>query len=210
MSSQELLAATRDALERNGFEVHVHATPDLAVADILTRIPSPATVGRCGSMTVENMGLWDRLARRGNPVFNPYLPELSVEAKEAVRRQAQHADVLLTGTNAITRDGRLVNIDGVGNRVSAQIFGPKQVVIVAGRNKIVEDVHAAIHRIKTVACPPNARRIKVETPCALDHPCPKPDGCRSPGRMCNATVILERRPRLTPIRIHLIDADLGY
>lgn len=211
MSIGQWLEQTRQALERNGFEVHVHATPEQAVPEILARLPAGASIGRCGSVTVERLGLWSALADRGHPILDPYVPGFTNEQKEAVRRQTQHADVLLTGTNAITTDGHLVNIDGVGNRVSAQIFGPRQVVIVAGWNKIVAGgVPAALARIKQVACPQNARRLDLDTPCARDLPCPPPDGCCSPRRMCNAVVILERRPRLTPIRIHLVAADLGY
>ncbi len=198
------------ALRANGFTVTVHASRTQAVEAILAEIPAKATIGRCGSVTCTDLGLYDALSHRGNPVIDPYQPMLTPEEKDAMRRKTQQADVLLTGTNAVTLDGKLVNLDGVGNRVSAQIFGPGKVIIVTGRNKITNDVHAAIKRIKTVACPQNARRLKLETPCAFDRECPKPDGCRSPQRMCNALVVLERQPRLTPISIHLIDEDLGY
>ncbi|MFZ2960473.1 MAG: lactate utilization protein [Candidatus Ozemobacteraceae bacterium] len=210
MMHPDKLQTLAKKLESNGFEVHIHADRAAAVPVILAKIPTNATIGRTGSATCAALGLYDRLGERGNTIFDPYLPELSDEEKEKIRRRAQQADVLLTGTNAITELGHLVSIDGVGNRVSAQIFGPRQVVIIAGTNKVAADLPAAIKRIKTLACPPNAKRLKLETPCAHDKPCPPPDGCRSPGRMCNATVIHERRPRLTPIRIHLINEDLGF
>lgn len=210
MGIPELMQTLGRQLQANGFEVRLHADRSEAVREILAAIPKTASIGCSGSMTCNELGLWESLKASGNTIFDPYLPEFTPEQKYAVRCQAQHADVFLTGTNAITHAGHLVNIDGVGNRVSSQIFGPKQVVIVVGINKIAPDLPAALNRIKTQACPKNARRLKLETPCAYDRPCPPPDGCRSPGRMCNATTILERQPRLTPIRIHLVNEPLGY
>lgn len=198
------------ALAGNGFSVQVHPDRARAVQAILEEIPEKVSIGRSGSVTCTDLGLYDRLVHRGNPLIDPYQPHYTPEEKDAARKRAQHADIMLTGTNALTLDGKLVNIDGVGNRVSAQIFGPGKVIIVAGRNKVTEDVHLAIRRIKTVSCPQNARRLKLETPCGCGHSCPKPDGCRSPQRMCNVLVIIERQPRLTPISIHLIDEDIGY
>ncbi len=199
-----------DKLREHGFSVTVHSTVDDVAGAVLSEIPSNAVVNRCGSVTCGQLELFEKLAARGNRINDPYEPTLDDASRIRVRRAGLTADVLLTGTNAITVDGKLVNIDGVGNRVAGQIFGPGKVVIVAGRNKVVSDVPAAIRRIKQEACPKNARRIGVQTPCAHDRPCPAPDGCSSPQRMCNATVILERRPRLTSISIHLVDADLGY
>lgn len=204
------LESVADKLREHGFEVTVHSTADDVAGAVLAEIPANAVVNRCGSVTCGQLELFEKLAARGNRINDPYEPTLDDEARARVRRAGLTADVLLTGTNAITLDGKLVNIDGVGNRVAGQIFGPGKVVIVAGRNKIAIDVPAAIRRIKQEACPKNARRIGVQTPCAHDRPCPAPDGCSSPQRMCNATVILERRPRLTSISIHLVDADLGY
>jgi len=210
MAIPESVQTLARQLEANGFEVRLHVDRAEATREILASIPVSSSVGVSGSMTVTDLGLWDSLKARGNNLLDPYLPEFTVEQKFAVRRQAQHADVLLTGTNAITHAGHLVNIDGVGNRVSAQIFGPAQVIIVTGINKIAPDLPSALKRIKTESCPKNARRLKLETPCAYDRPCPPPDGCRSPGRMCCATTIMERKPRLTPIRIHIINEELGY
>jgi len=204
------LKTVADRLREHGFDVSVHETKEAAAAAVLAEIPIDATVSRCGSVTCDELELFERLAARGNRIIDPYDPTLDDAAKTRVRRAGLTADVLLTGTNSVTGDGKLVNIDGVGNRVAAQIFGPARVIILAGRNKIVPDVPAAITRIKREACPKNARRIGIQTPCAHDRPCPAPDGCSSPQRMCNATVILERRPRLASISIHLIDADLGY
>jgi len=115
-------------------------------------------------------------------------------------------DVLITGTNAITTDGKLVNIDAVGNRVAAMIFGPKKVIIVVGRNKIVKDVKEALHRIKNVIAPYHAKTKDFATPCAQTGKC---SDCSSNRRICSVTTIMEKKPWRTDITIVLIDEDLG-
>ncbi|HNV69507.1 MAG TPA: lactate utilization protein, partial [Candidatus Ozemobacteraceae bacterium] len=150
------------ALKANGFTARLHADRHQAVQAVLAEIPDKVSIGRCGSVTCTELGLYDRLVHRGNLLIDPYQPHLTPEEKDATRRKTQQSDVLLTGTNAVTLDGKLVNIDGVGNRVTAQVFGPGHVIIVIGRNKLVTDVHAAIRRIKTIACPLNAKRLKLE------------------------------------------------
>ena len=117
-------------------------------------------------------------------------------------------DLFLTSANALTADGRLVNVDGNGNRVAASIFGPKRVVFVVGRNKIVDGgIDAAIDRIKREACPPNCRRLNKKTPCAATGVCAD---CSSPDRICSVTVVMDRRPSRTDVQVLLVDEDLGY
>lgn len=206
---RETIEKVCQQLKKNEFTVKFFETEDDAVADILRFIPMESSVARCGSVTCTELGLFDDLKKRGNKVIDPYETSLSPAEKASMRKKLQTANILLTGTNAITMDGKLVNIDGVGNRVALQIFGPDHVIIVAGVNKIAEDVPSAIKRIKSEACPQNARRLELKTPCAQGIPCPS-NGCESPDRMCRATVILEKRPRMTPITIYLIDKSLGY
>jgi hypothetical protein len=113
----------------------------------------------------------------------------------------------LTGTNAVTLDGILVNIDGNGNRVGAMIFGPKKVIIVVGRNKIVDgSAEDAIARIKEWASPPNAMRLSKQTPCAVTGIC---SDCDSPQRICRITTILDRKPTLTDIHVLVVNEDMG-
>lgn len=197
------------SLENNGFKVRFFSDENEARQAILDEIDAKATIARCGSVTCTDLGLWESLSQRGNEIIDPYRPELSAEEKDRERKRLLTADVLLTSSNAITEDGKLVNIDGVGNRVALQVFGPDLVVIVAGTNKITPNLHEALKRIKTVACPQNARRLGLATPCAQNIPCPE-NGCESPQRMCRATVIIEKQPRLTPTSIYLIDKSLGY
>ena len=121
---------------------------------------------------------------------------------------AANAPSSAASANAITADSRIVNIDGRGNRVAASVSGPKKVVYVIGRNKIVEGgIDAAIARIKAKACPPNCVRLGKKTPCAATGKCAD---CDSPDRICKVTAIFDRRPTGTPTAVYVVDADLGY
>ncbi|GAB4274409.1 MAG: lactate utilization protein [Candidatus Rifleibacteriota bacterium] len=196
-------------LIKNGFNAMFFSNEKEAVRQIIAEIPVDASIARCGSVTCTELGLFDLLKERGNEIIDPYLPGLSNEEKALERKRLKTANILLTGTNALTEDGKLVNIDGVGNRVSLQIFGTDKVIIVAGTNKVCKNTESAIKRIKSVACPLNARRLNLSTPCSKNIECPE-DGCDSPDRMCRVTTIIERCPRLTPISIYLIDKQLGF
>ena len=193
------------ALVRKGFTVHHAATAKEAADIALNLIPEGASVGFGGSVTVRDMNLYETLQAAGHPVHWHWKND---ESKPAVFANAAKADVYLTSTNAITADGCLVNIDGTGNRVGAMIAGPKQVIIIAGSNKIVNGgVPQAIARIKTVACPQNARRLALDTPCASLDRCDAANCTRS---MCNVTSIIEKPVGGHKITIILVDEELGY
>jgi hypothetical protein len=117
------------------------------------------------------------------------------------------SDLFLSSVNAITLNGELVNIDGIGNRVNSINFGPGKVILVVGYNKIVDDVQEAIHRIKNFAAPLNARRLKIDVPCAKVGKCVD---CNSPNRICRVIVIHERKPSLTDILVILVGEELGF
>lgn len=128
------------------------------------------------SLTLKEIGVLRALEERGGNLLNPWRPGIGREESMALRRRAFTADVFLTGTNALTLDGKLVNIDGLGNRVAAMIFGPKKVIVVAGINKVVKDVEEALWRIKNIAAPVNAR--KHDFPAELRPPCSDGGFCR--------------------------------
>ena len=160
---------------------------DAAVKMVFDMIPPEARVGMGDSMTLRQIGIIDELRRRGN----------------IVRSQS---DVFLTSSNAVTLDGKLVNIDMTGNRVSSMIYGPKRVIVIAGMNKIVPGVDEAIHRIKNVIAPYHARTAGAKTPCAVDGYC---TDCKSPGRICSVTTIIEKKPRVTDLAVIIVGEDLG-
>lgn len=116
-------------------------------------------------------------------------------------------DLFLTSTNALTLTGNLVNIDGTGNRAASMFFGPRKIIIIAGRNKIVGSIEEGLNRIKMYAAPANARRLNLSTPCASTGFCAD---CNSPERICRITTILERKPLLTDIHVLVVNEDLGF
>jgi hypothetical protein len=127
--------------------------------------------------------------------------------KDEICRQEMVSDVFLTGSNAITRDGKLYNVDGKGNRVAAMIFGPKQVIVVAGINKVVADLAAAEERVKQIAAPINCLRIGAPNPCVKTGYCMD---CDSQRRICNAAVTLHKQPSASKITVLLIGEMLGF
>ncbi len=200
-----LMTNTIYALVRKGFTVHHAATKAEAASIVMGLIPEGASVGFGGSVTVRDMGLYATLKEQGHPVYWHWEND---EPKPDVFVRAANADVYLTSSNAITADGCLVNIDGTGNRVGAMIAGPKQVIVIAGSNKLVAGgVPQGIARIKSVACPLNARRLGKDSPCALTGKC---DAAHCECSMCNVTSIIERPVGGHKITIILMDEEMGY
>ncbi|RKY13431.1 MAG: lactate utilization protein [Planctomycetota bacterium] len=201
-----MLEEVASALRRNNFVAHIAANRKEALQKALSLIPEGATVGLGGSVTNQEIGLLAAL-REGNwRLIDQYEEGIGAEESMSRRRKGVVADVFVCGTNAVTKQGWLVNVDGIGNRVAGLIFGGKKVVVVVGRNKVVEDLDAAWERIRRIA-PRNAARVGAPTPCAKDGVC---HDCNSPRRICNIYVVLRRS--LTPDRVHviLVDEDLGY
>ena len=195
------------ALMNNGFSATYCRTAEEAAAAILDQVPEGASVGIGGSWTVGELGLLDELDARGHRILNHGRAGLSKEEKNEIRRQQLTCDVFLSGTNAVTMEGELVNMDGTGNRVAAMIFGPGKVIVVAGVNKIVKDLSAAMVRIKTIAAPINNRRLGLPNPCVQTGECMD---CQGPTRICNVTTILHKKPLLSDIHVFIVGEDLGF
>lgn len=172
---------------------------------LLNEIQSDMTVGIGGSMTIEEMNLHEELIEAGNTVYSHWKTD-PLKMPET-RKKASRADVYLTSTNALTEDGELINIDGVGNRVSSMFYGPDKTIIICGINKISPDLISGIDRIKSVACPQNARRLNRKTPCAETGQC---NECHSPDRMCNVTTIISGKPTEIELKVYIVGEDLGY
>ncbi len=198
-----------EALRKNNFDaVYV---PDAAQARdaIAALIPEGATIGFGGSVSLASIGIFDTLKQGAYQPINPPWTEagISLEERTARRKLAMTADVFLAGTNALTVDGKLVNTDATGNRVTGMIFGPKKTIVVAGINKLVRSLDEALERVSQVAAPPNCKRMGLETPCAITGEC---SDCRSPQRICCATVILHRKPRALDFIVVLVGEELGF
>lgn len=197
---------TARALEQNGFRVTVCGNGADAVGRVEEAARDVRTVGFGGSMAAVELDLPGRLAELGKECLVHGAAGLTPEQRLAVMRRQLTCDLFLTGANAVTEDGKIVNIDATGNRVGAMTFGPGHVIVLAGSNKIVADPVEALRRIKARAAPPNARRLSMKTPCAETGVC---SDCRSPDRICRVVHIMERRPRLTDVEVLLIRRPFG-
>jgi hypothetical protein len=195
-------------LEKRRMEGSYAANAAQALEEVLAMIPHKATVFRCGSITTTSMGLWKRIAALPEVnVIDPFKHGLTHHESMAERRKGINADIMISSSNAITLDGRLVNLDGLGNRVAAMMFGPEKVILVVGMNKVAPDVDTAIARIKLYAAPVNAIRIGVEAPCTGDGLC---HDCRSAERICNMWSIIEGHRKKNRIHVKLVGEVLGY
>ena len=180
------------ALKRRGYEAVAVATKAEALAEVLKEAETAQSVGWGGSESVKEIGARDALMASG----------------KEIRDHQLQMDLFLLSANAMTEDGVIVNIDGTGNRVAASIYGPKRVVYVVGRNKLVAGgVLEAIARAKKCACPPNCRRLAKKTPCAELGVCAD---CDSAVRICKVTAIFDRCPSRTSTKVILVDETLGY
>ena len=205
------LEACREALQRNNFTAFVAETPDAARRVFVKEILPGLAVDSAAwgdSMTLETTGILDEIRRHpGVELIETF--DSSASRKELLerRRRALLVDLFLAGSNAVTEAGQLVNLDMVGNRVGGITFGPRIVVIVAGRNKIVSDLESAVRRIKDYAAPANAIRHEGwKTPCIKTGRCMD---CSSPQRICNTWVIAEKSYPKERIKVILINEDLG-
>lgn len=195
------------ALTKNNFKAIYVKTRDEAVREALKLIEPNATIGVGGSATVKELGLPDMLEGQGHVVFDHGKPGLSREEVLEMRRKQLTSDVFLTGTNAITLDGKLVNVDASGNRVAAMIFGPKKVIIIAGVNKIVDNVEAAERRIQLYAAPINNKRLNRQNPCIATGVCMD---CQSASRICNITTVIHKKPSVTDATVIIVGEQMGY
>lgn len=189
-------------LEKRGFTPHVF--PDRkAAADYLAENIHGVTVGIGGSVTVQELDVYDRLSEDNTVHWNWRNPQPDT------RKKAAEAEVYLTSANGVSESGELVNIDGFGNRVAPTLFGPKKVYFIVGKNKVEPDIHAAIRRARNVAGPLNARRLGKKTPCAVGEL--KCHDCSSPERICNGEVVLRGRPTsIGECHVLIVEEDLGF
>lgn len=214
-------------LRRNNIEAVFAPDRSAAVDIILEMIPEESTIGFADSVTLDQIGLFDRLHTR-NPaeLLQPMLHDENgysvypLEERFELQRRVLTSDVYICGTNAVTLDGKLVSTDGAGNRVAPMIFGPRRTIFVAGANKIVANVEAARERIKRICAPTNIRRhiekhhaerFFGELPCAKTGFCAD---CKLPQRICAMTVIIECSGVLQSIggekkRVVIVGEELG-
>jgi hypothetical protein len=194
------------ALEKNNMSGFYVKTKDEAREKILNLIPEGTSVGYGGSVSLEQSGILESLRKGNYRLIDRSVPGLTREQTFQLRKDSLTARVFLMSTNALTMDGKLVNIDGYGNRVAALSFGPARVIILAGVNKIVPDLEAAISRIKNYVCPLHAHRMELPVPCATTAECAD---CRSRDRFCCITNIVEYQLNKERITVIICGEELG-
>ena len=182
--------------ELHGFSYRYFETRSEAAA-YLAQQTAGKFVSFGGSMTLDEMNLYDILK-----------PHADVRWHWKGDGYVQDAEIYITSANAISETGEVVNIDGAGNRVSATLYGPKQVFFVCGINKIAPDLSAAIERAQNIAAPKNAQRLGVKTPCAVNGD--RCYDCKSPQRICRGLVVLWEAIRSCETEVVLVDEPLGY
>jgi L-lactate utilization protein LutB len=204
------LAEVKEALEANNFEVFLAANRDEAKRIVLEEIVPKTGAKSCswgGSMTITVAGIYEALkSSQTMKIIDTFDRNLPAEEVLERRRQSLLVDLFITGTNAVTETGQLVNLDMIGNRIGGITFGPKQVVILVGRNKVVADLEEAMYRIKNYTAPANAMRLDRKTPCIKTSRC---EECNSPERICNTWTITEKSWPRGRVKVVLINEDLG-
>ncbi len=196
-----------EVLKKNNFYAHYVASKEEAAQKALALVGESQSIGVGGSVTIRELGIIERLEQEGKEILDATVPGYSPEENIAIRHKQFISDCFLCSTNAITLDGKLVNTDSTGNRVGAMAFGPKKVVIVAGTNKIVKDMQAAMERIEMYVAPMNNRRMNRSTPCTQSGMC---IDCSSDIRLCNITTIIKKQPPRSNINIIIVGEELGY
>ena len=192
-------------LQNRHFAAYYCATKEDALAKALELIPKGASVGWGGVMSAAQIGLLDAV-RQGDYRAIDRERCTDPEDKRKAEREAMFADVFLTSANGLSLSGEMVNIDGYGNRVSAIVFGPKEVLVIAGMNKVVDDLEGAMKRARTVAAPLNQQRFSGPTPCTQTGTCAD---CKSERCICNQILVTRHCRPVGRIKFILVGEDLG-
>ena len=191
---------------QRGIEGHYFENSKSLIPFLKELVPAGSLVAWGGSMTLEETGVLDFLRKGNYKVIDRDTAE-NPEKLLQLNINAFSADYYFAGTNAITMDGKLVNIDGRGNRIAAMSYGPKNVIVVSGINKIVADEEEALLRIKNYAAPLNAIRLSKTTPCVSSGEC---ECCFDSGCICSYTVITRRSHTPGRLKVFIVGEALGY
>lgn len=201
-----LLKQAVEGMRKNGFEVVEVRTAAEACDYLLGRITAGASVGVGGSVSVRDTGVLTALAQKGCKVYTSW--GAKPEDVPMIRENSRRADVYLSSANAVTRTGKLVLVDGIGNRVGAVCDGPRDVYFVVSHSKVVDGgINTAVARIKKTACPQNTRRLGIDTPCARTGNC-EGDACQD--SICRLTLAVDRVPKNRRMTVVFVEEALGY
>lgn len=211
-----VLERTADALRRNHMDVVCVGTAAEVVPTLCTMLQAGDTVAVGGSRTLEETGVLSLLRNGEYQFLDRYAAGLTPEQVRELFVASLGADVYLCSANAVTEQGEIYCVDGNANRIAALCYGPRTVVLIVGKNKIVPDLQAAYRRVKTVAAPRNTARLGCDTPCAKNGVCCAADsadptkGCSSPARICCSYLTLAQQRTAGRIKVILVDESLGF
>lgn len=206
----EQIKKTMEALSKNNMKPYFVETKDEAKELALSLMPKGSSVSNGGGETLTEIGLLQAVKE------NPDLSYIDRSVDPEAMRKAFFADFYLSSTNAVTEDGLLYNVDGNSNRVAALCYGPKEVIIVVGKNKIVKNLQEAKDRVRSIAAPKNTKRLNCETYCKEKGHCVLEDGleegygCNSAGRICCSFLVSGQQRHIDRIKIIIVNEDLGY
>ena len=215
---ENYMEKTMNALRHNNMAAYYVEDEKEATALAFSLITENASVAVGGSVTLAALGIIDRL-RSGKYHFLDRYADMDDAARDAVFKASLSADVLLTSSNAITENGELYNVDGTCNRIGGITYGPKSVIVIAGKNKIVPDLNAAVLRVKTIAAPLNCKRLSRHTYCFEKGVCASiaagkgaemTAGCQSPDRICRSYVVTGPQAVKDRIKVILVNKELGF
>ncbi len=199
------------AMEQRNMSAAIHTSLEETLEAVMKEIPDGSLVGLGGSMTLEELGLVDRLREESGRIYllDRYRDSLAPAELEEIKRRTLTCDVFICSANAVTMQGELVYADGEGNRIAAVLYGPQKVIVVIGINKLVSDIEEGYWRIREVAAPMNAKRMGADTPCRETGFCDE-ENCDRKERICNILTIVESQNDPERMSVHLVTQALGY
>jgi L-lactate utilization protein LutB len=201
------LTVAMKALRNNRIGAYFAADKEELITLLNTFIPNESLVGCGDSVTLEELGVFDELRSRDIQFLDKYVSTLTKEEKREIYRKNFYADTFVTGTNAVTMDGKLFNIDGNGSRVAPMLYGPDQILVVVGTNKLVKDMEEAINRTRQIAATLDAKRLKKGTPCTVLDRC---IDCSHKNRICNDFVLIAGQFIEERIKVIFVEGDFGF
>lgn len=204
---EERIRKTLQNLQRRNMGGYFVETREELLSLIPTLVRKGETVGCGDSVTLEETGVFDLLRNGDYTFYDKHQPGLTSEQKREIYLKNFTADTFFTGVNAVTMDGKLFNIDGNGSRVAPMLYGPKQVLVVAGINKLTESAESAVLRARQIAAPLDAKRLHKDTPCVKLGKCVD---CSHPQRICNDFVLIAGQFVKDRIKVIFINGNYGY
>jgi hypothetical protein len=201
------ISITMENLAKHNMASYFGENKTELIALLSRLIPAASSVGCGDSVTLEQCGVFDFLRSGGFIFYDKHKDGLTAEEKREIYLKNFSAHTFITGTNALTQDGKLFNIDGNGSRVAPMLYGPEQVIVVVGKNKIAENVKEAIERTRQIAAPLDAKRLGKETPCAKLDRC---IDCSHKQRICNDFVLIAGQFTKNRIKVIIVNEELGF